>query len=311
MKLPSVRPLRRWSWLALLLVLIWWVPNTSRPGVVPRGCADGCVTAPTRRDGPLRVLSLNMLHGLPTFCGLRQRLDLIADGIRAADADIVCLQEVPWAPTLGDAAAYLGQRTGLNYLFLRANGNRSAILFEEGEVILSRYPLREAGGTELLPRAGWWQHRVVLHATAATPWGDIGVFATHLTHDNPQANQGQATALAEFVVARCQGLCLVAGDLNATEDSPQIQRLAARWTDAYRSAHPDQAGLTCCVDDLQAGPQELLEMRIDYVFLVPPAGQVAHPVSARLAFDAPFAVPGGWQWASDHVGLLVEVEPAH
>jgi len=74
-------------------------------------------------------MSLNVLHGHPRFEHLARRLDLIAAEIRRQDADIVCLQEVPWTRQLGGGAEYLAQRTGLNYLYLRANGNRWAILF--------------------------------------------------------------------------------------------------------------------------------------------------------------------------------------
>jgi len=76
-------------------------------------------------------------------------LDLIAQEIRRQDADIVCLQEVPWAPHIGSAAQYLAARTGLNHVYFRANGNRWTILFEEGEAILSRYPLRDVTFEEL------------------------------------------------------------------------------------------------------------------------------------------------------------------
>ena len=55
-----------------------------------------------------------------------------------------------------------------------------------------------------------------------------------------------------------------------------------------------------------ARPDEPLEKRIDYVFLVPgPGVQIA---AAERVFDQPFAVANGWLWASDHAGLLVQVE---
>jgi hypothetical protein len=32
-------------------------------------------------------------------------------------------------------------------------------------------------------------------------------------------------------------------------------------------------------------------------------------MSAEHAFYSPFEVAGDWQWAADHTGLVVEVEP--
>jgi endonuclease/exonuclease/phosphatase family metal-dependent hydrolase len=80
------------------------------------------------------------------------------------------------------------------------------------------------------------------------------------------------------------------------------------WIDAHLSANPEKPGYTCCIDDLHADPGEVLEKRIDYVFLVPRSGVGVEVVSAETILDQPVRVDGGWQWASDHVGLLVEFE---
>jgi endonuclease/exonuclease/phosphatase family metal-dependent hydrolase len=299
-----VAALRCGGLLLVGLLLTVWVLNAGRPGSRAAGCPAGCSTALQRADGPLRIMSLNVLHDFPRFQHLSRRLDLIAAEIRRQDADIVCLQEVPWTLRLGSAAGYLAGRTGLNYLYLRANGNRWAILFEEGEAILSRFPLRDPAVVELRPAPGLFEHRVALHATAVTPWGDLRVFATHLTTGDPGLNQGQAAALQSFVAATGSGPAVVAGDFNAAEDSPQIQALADVWIDTYRAANPGGPGLTCCIDDLAAQSADLTE-RIDYLFLVPD-GQ-ARVASSQKVLDKPVWVGDGWQWASDHVGLLTTI----
>ena len=306
--MPAHRLKRRrvWAGFAALGLLALWVLSASRPASRVEGCPAACAAAEARRDGPLRVLSLNVLHGFPRFEHLARRLDLVAAEIHRLDADVVLLQEVPWIPGLGSGAAYLARRTGLNYVYARANGNRHAILFEEGEAILSRFPLHNPTFSELEPRAWFFEHRVALRATVVTPWGDLPVVVTHLTHRAPETNRAQAASLLAFVDAAGGGPTLVAGDFNARENSPQIERLAAHWIDAYRAARPDDPGFTCCAGDLAAGPDESLEKRIDYVFLAP--GQGLHLIGAQRVLDQPFAVDGGWQWASDHAGLLVLVE---
>jgi endonuclease/exonuclease/phosphatase family metal-dependent hydrolase len=264
-------------------------------------------------------MSLNVLHDHPDFENLAQRLDLIAAEIQRSDADIVCLQEVPWTLRLGSGARMLADRTGLNHVGVRANGNRWTILFEEGEAILSRYPLRDVAFNVLSPRAGFFEHRVVLRATADTPWGDVRVFVTHLTDGEEEINRGQAASLLAFVEAAGPGLAVVAGDFNAREESPQMRELVGRWLDTYRVAHPDpdDEGYTCCIDDLSAGPGEPLEKRIDYLFLVPEPGREARVVAmrrlvaSRRVLDEPHPTASGYLWASDHVGLLTLIAMEH
>jgi len=295
-----------WLLIAGLLVALW-VLNASRVGK-PEGCPQGRAPDGQQPRPTLRVMSLNILHGFPRFEHLPERLDRIAEEIHRQQADIVLLQEVPWTIRLGSGARYLSERTGMNYVYLRANGNRWTIFFEEGEAILSRYPLWDVDFVELQPRAGFFEHRVTLRATVDTPLGAVRLFVTHLTNGEPEVNQGQAASLLAFVSASSGSPAVVAGDFNATPDSPQIRTLAERWIDTYHTAHPADAGLTCCVDDLTAGPEEPLEERIDYIWLVPGSDSRLEVVEAERVLDQPSFVEGGWLWASDHVGLMVILE---
>ena len=292
--------------LVILVVLSLYIMNASRPGRAAEGCPEGCATSIGPGAGPLRVVSLNMLHGFPRFKDLQLRLDLIATEIRRLDADVVLLQEVPWTIGTGNAAEVVAQKLGYNYQYYRANGNKNLIFFEEGEAILSRFPLKGAMFTELQPRAGLFESRVTLAAKAVTPWGEVTFFVVHLTDKVPKVNAGQAEDLRSFVEAHTSGPALVAGDFNAREDTPQIKQLTSVWDDTYRAAHANDTGLTCCIDDLKANPGEPLEERIDYIFLVHDSGKI---ISVEHVFNHPFKVGDGWQWASDHAGLMVEIEP--
>ena len=316
-----MRLFHNWKYLLLVFLLFLvilatlYVFNASIPGRAVEGCPQGCATASVRSAGPLRVLSLNMLHGFPDFKDLPLRLDLIAKEIRRLDADVVLLQEVPWTRATGNGAKFLAQQLGYNYLYYRAEGNRRLIFFETGQAILSRFPLKEAIFSVLPPQAGFFESRAALGATAATPWGDVPFFVAHLTDkkDDPQVNRGQAASLKAFVEAHTTRLAVVGGDFNAQEDSPQILALSSSWIDAYRVLHPDDPGLTCCIDDLTSAPGEALgerlEERIDYIFLVTKTGKSGQILSAQHAFYRPFPAGSGWQWASDHTGLLVELDP--
>jgi len=287
------------------LLLTCWILNVSRLGSRAEGCPEGCATETPGRDNELRLMSLNMLHGFPRFTQLGERLALIASEIERLDADIVCLQEVPWVPPMGGAAGYLAQRTGMNHVYVRANGNRRAILFEEGEAILSRYPLREVTFTELRPQAGFFEHRMALKAAVESPWGDVTVFVTHLTNGDPEVNRAQAESLMTFVDSDAHHLAIIAGDFNATEDSAQIQSISQRAEDAWRLVHGPEEGFTCCVDDLTSARTARLQKRIDYVFLVAAPKQDVRVSDAQVILNHPFETSAGRVWASDHAGLLV------
>ena len=246
-------------------------------------------------------MSLNVLHGFPRFEHLGPRLDMIADEMRRQEVDLACLQEVPWTLRLGSAADYLARETGMNYLYLRANGNRWAILFEEGAAILSRYPLRDVTFQELRPRAALFEHRVLLRATAVTPQGEVTLYVTHLTHGDPAVNRAQFAALMAYIDQTSAGPSIVAGDLNATESVQQTA--AAGWLDSYRFAQPDDPGHTCCIEDLSARSDRTLTKRIDYLYLAAGTEEVC-VVESRRILDQPARLGEGWLWASDHVGVL-------
>ena len=251
------------------------------------------------------MLTLNTLHGFPRFDRLESRLDLIADGLLQEQPDLVCLQEISWTPGHGNTAAYLAARAGYAYVYSRANGNRWTIFFEEGEAILSRYPLREIAAIELLPRAGPFEHRIALQAVAETPLGDVRIVATHLTDGDAGVNKRQAAALADFVEGSPYPT-VVCGDLNAAEGTPQIRSLSASMVDTYRVAHPDAPGLTCCVDNL-SDPLSAFSKRIDYIFVTRESLARFDVVSARTLFDRPFTAEDGWRWASDHGGPIIDL----
>ncbi len=291
----------------ILLILLVVLLALSVSGVGPvRGCLNACAKAHGKSDGPLRVMVLNVLHGFPSFEQLRSRLDHIASEIRRHDADLVLLQEVPWTLRTGDGVRYLAELTGLNHVSVRDNGNRWLLSFDTSLAILSRYPLTEAAVRELEPRAGLFEHRVALRVTAITSRGPVQIFVTHLTHGDREINRRQADSLADWVATATSGLTLVGGDFNAAPDSPQIEALSEMWIDAYPAVNRDASGFTCCIKDLKAGPGRTLDRRIDYLFLVP--NRKVKVRRSRRILTEPFRWQGGWQWASDHAGLLTEIE---
>lgn len=291
---------RSWPYLLVFVLLALWMSQASHPGRRVQGCFDECATSHTQTASQVRVISFNMLHGFPSFDHLSQRLDLIAAEITQQEADIVLLQEVPWTFKARSAARSLSDKTGMNYAYIRANGNRWAIGFEEGEAILSRFPILETGFVELLPKAGIFEHRVALQVALDTPMGEMKAYSTHLTNGDPLINRGQAAALSTYV--QSDGFAILAGDFNARSPSPQIEILQSHWVDAFTST----PGSTCCVDNLTLRDQTASK-RIDYLFLSPALADLGR-VAGRLVFDQPYPRDSGWLWASDHFGLMVTID---
>ena len=137
---------------------------------------------------PLRVVTLNILHGGPLsgWTGkdshLEARLDLVAEALLALAPDVIALQEASRTSARGEVASRLAGRLGMNHvyspssmrLFDTAWINRMAAAFmdfSEGPAILSRFPIVRSE-TLRLPRCGrWLDPRVLLFAELATPAG--------------------------------------------------------------------------------------------------------------------------------------------
>jgi endonuclease/exonuclease/phosphatase family metal-dependent hydrolase len=291
---------------ACLMLLAGYVLNASKPGRAVEGCLEGCAEGVAVDDGEIRIVSLNMLHGFPDFDSLPRRLELIAAGLQELEADIVLLQEVPWTVQTGSAAKWLAEALGFNYAYYRANGNKGLIAFEEGEAVLSRFPLKAQSGVQLPPRVSLFESRVALAVTVVTPWGDAHVVVTHLTDKDPTKDHQQALALMEFVDGLAGEVKVVGGDFNAQPDSEQIRTLAGTWRDPFVGV-TGEAAFTCCADDLNA-LAETLEKRIDYLFLAGREAESIQILRTERVFDEPIWDRVNWQWVSDHVGLMVVLE---
>jgi endonuclease/exonuclease/phosphatase family metal-dependent hydrolase len=296
---------RKWFFFLFLPLAYIWVKNTSLPGKLPQGCFQECAVNSREEDRDIIIISLNMLHGFPKFNSLASRLEILADELIDLNADIVMLQEVPWTFKTGNGAEFLAKRLGMNYEYLRANGNRWTIGFEEGEAILSRYPLTEIGFIELDPKADIFENRIVLSGISNTPIGKINLFVTHLSNENAEINFRQASSLKKFVEGNNSGFGVVSGDFNAKPDSSQILGLSSEWIDAISFFDSAENVYTCCIDNLFQ-QKAILSKRIDYIFLPqPPSSDLI--VRTQKVFEQSFPNENGWLWVSDHVGLLLKL----
>jgi endonuclease/exonuclease/phosphatase family metal-dependent hydrolase len=256
-----------------------------------------------------------------------KRLQAMNTELRRLDPDVVALQEVTHRSERHQLEELL-EGTGLK-------GTHQADVMDYEPPWMDRY-----GGSAVATR---WPHRVLevldlrlaeapdvpwctLAASVATPSeGDLLFIATTTAWrlDAEAARERQVLALTDLD-ARHRGRLptIIAGDFNATPDAASIRYLTGRQSLDGRSVHYHDAwaiagswpGYTWSVDNPAAKAeidhivgQPEQRRRIDYVFV---GSWHAHPEAhcrvqhATLAFDSP--IDG--LWASDHFGVLVELD---
>jgi endonuclease/exonuclease/phosphatase family metal-dependent hydrolase len=264
----------------------------ARPALQPASSststAEQPAAAPVQRT--ITIATLNMLHGWPDFEYLEQRKALILTELQELSPDVILLQEVPvlWRRE-SQVGPWLAQSFGYSFVYARANGRAGWIGFEEGEAVLSRFPIREYQRHVLAPKPGFFENRIVLRVVLDTPLGALEVYNTHLSHrvrrDPLRCRQMQD--LIRFVRQTRRRLelpAVVGGDFNSLPDSQPKQLLQSEgFVDIALQVDPPENGPTGWLDDIR-DPADSPRARIDYLFLY------AEPL-----------------WASDHVGVLCEL----
>jgi endonuclease/exonuclease/phosphatase family metal-dependent hydrolase len=112
---------------------------------------------------------------------------------------------------------------------------------------------------------------------------------------------------------------VLGGDLDATPDAASIRFLRGRqslegtsvhYIDAWAHAHPDDRGLTFTPRNplvMQESSVTIEEpRRIDYIFI---RGGESGPALRVDACERIFDEPVDGVWASDHFGLVADLEP--
>lgn len=247
-----------------------------------------------------------MTYNIHWWAGRDQRLDLdrLAAVIRAADADVVGLNEVLHPVTMHGRRyaplAELAERLGMHYAFgpsgwveYRAPGWHGPI----GNALLSRYPLADINNA-LLPRLLGSQQRSLLSATlAAGPALGLTAFVTHLDHAFEGTRLLQLREVLRRMASRDPHFLV--GDFNtpgflgrhSRRLLPPVLRMlqAAGYQDAFHTVG-EGPGRTF--------PAQSPLVRIDFLFL---PLRWAHGLrTARTVNDAQISD------VSDHRPLLVE-----
>lgn len=214
----------------------------------------------------ITVISANLWHDYPQYRRINERLDDFIKMVLSENADVILLQEVARTSFL-HVDEKLSDELKMAYLYSRANGHRSAIGFEEGLAVYSRYPLRRPSLRQLGGHSSPFTRRLALGAILDTPCGDLFAFSTHLSMCSKQ-NAAQTDHLLGWVrVITGEQPAIIGGDFNAHENKPQIGWAQRDWVDTFRKVNPTADGTT---HELR-GPlgKTWRRHRLDYIFLQP------------------------------------------
>jgi endonuclease/exonuclease/phosphatase family metal-dependent hydrolase len=232
----------------------------SRPSGAPTSIpASAPASAPATQPATFRLASFNVLYE-------NRDLKAVAETIRKADADVVCLQE-----TNDQSEKILREQLGKMYphaTFQSGGGGAS------GFGILSKTPLRNV--KHLPPKFGWFGTHVCEANLAGRA---VQLVSAHLTASTPPANASAAEVLRLWGLreaVRAKEIAyilentdprlprLIAGDLNAQPGDSAPRFLKDKgFVDSLASARADHEKVTTWSGSL-GGMQ--LAFRVDYVF---------------------------------------------
>jgi len=213
----------------------------------------------------ITVISANLWHDWPLRRKLSDRLEAFAQLVESEGADVVLLQEVMRSPGIC-VDDWLADRLGMAYAYTPANGDESAIGFEEGLAVFSRFPILTHHRKPLGKRSSFF-HRLALGAEVKSPFGDLFAFSVHLGLLKGR-NRNQWHDLQSWVTDMAGGrTALIGGDFNMHEGTAQIRQAQNLWIDTFRLVNPKQDATT---HELRLPwGASFRRRRLDYIFLQP------------------------------------------
>lgn len=316
--------MRRWM-VGLVVVVL----SMTAAAAVAVGDRSAGGAAPKAK--PLRVATLNVLHGLSCppendFCQAPDRAEIIARALEDAGCpQLVGFQEI--GPRQEEIVPAAMEAVCKGRYELAWQAVESPI---DQEMVFTTLPIREQGHLDIasFPWEAYW-------VRVTTPLGPVEFLTTHFasSSNNPPCtaencppvcpagiatNQCNALEVVDFFADRPDvPLQIASGDLNATPGDPTLVTFtdagfADAWLEAGRPECDPATGRGCTggrerpanpLDGLDV-PEGRYSARIDFVLV-----QAARGCTLRARAEPLFAEPleqpfRGLYWPSDHAGVL-------
>jgi endonuclease/exonuclease/phosphatase family metal-dependent hydrolase len=262
-------------------------------------------------DTTVRVATWNLWW---RFHNWEERLPLVIDELRAADPDVIALQEV-WHDGTTSSAHLIAEALGYEARFAALVEYEPGLEF--GNAVVSRWPITGEEVRPLPAEDKRDERRLVLRADVDGPRGPLQVFSTHLNWrmDHSAVRQAQVRTIAELIAdSRPRRFPpILGGDFNAEPQSAEVQMLTGQrevaadgvvLMDVWQACHPTDAGFTWDNANPYAASQLEWNRRIDYLFVGWPKARAAgQPVGSSLLGTT----PTDGVWPSDHFGLVADL----
>lgn len=278
----------------------------------------------------LLIIDQNILHGLidedpaaEPHDRFPERIELLSNALAEAQPDVIMLQEVrsDGDPSTGypEARQVLQDALGSDYQAVFGNFLGEAIGTDGlGQVTITRLPIVASENRSVSAI------RSAVHVAVQTDLGIVDLYNVHLEGTGAVLDVEGDAAVVEIdnVIAFIRetrsgsGPVIVAGDFNAEPRDPSIVAFVDKGGfldtlgeagDAACDAQGD-AGCSNSTIPLGDNPENLADVRFDYVFVLPGDDVNIEVVSADRFQDEPVDVGGGGLlWLSDHIGMQTVV----
>jgi endonuclease/exonuclease/phosphatase family metal-dependent hydrolase len=262
----------------------------------------------------IRVLTFNLFGRRADWDARRA---VIIEGLRGVEPDLVAFQEAIVSEEYDQVSDLLGEEFHVAHQAEREHGEEG-VERGQGASIGSRWPIGEVREVDLhvtLRTAGF--ACTTLIAEIETPLGRVA-FANHLPSWQLQfecERELQALAAAKVLEDLDADHVVLAGDLDAGLDSASMRFLCGRqsfdsisvcYRDAWESVHGAEPGETFTPRNPLLTDWDWPFRQLDHVLVRcgEHGGPTLRIVDCALAFDEPV----GDVWASDHFGVVADLE---
>jgi endonuclease/exonuclease/phosphatase family metal-dependent hydrolase len=253
----------------------------------------------------LKVMTLNLWgfhHQWDT------RRDHLMAAMQAEEIDVLLLQEVADRGWRLNQAVELATMTGYAMMYQPAQLFFPWPTVATGLAILSRFPMANPRGTELVPPRGLLpvgpnERRIAQRVELALDTMSVVIYNTHFPLD-PDSRALAASRLWEQIAREDAVLVVAGGDFNARPDEDAVRFLQGIVPLDTRRGQLVDAWVTAGIGDAETYPADAPRARIDYIFYQAEPSIIVQ--ETKVIGQKPYAL-------SDHAGVVTTfaISPTH